>query len=61
MLKTEPMVMIELEAGFWRTILTPVQTARVVASAHRRFWLGRENGIDRLTPHHVQYGWPAEA
>src|SRR5215472_12311803 len=61
MLKAKPIVMVELEAGFRRAILTPARTARVVACAHRRFWLGRENGIDRLTPHHAQYGWPAEA
>src|SRR5207248_3240378 len=47
MFEAEPVVTVEFEARFWCAKLAPARAARVLAGAHRRFWLGREDGIGR--------------
>jgi hypothetical protein len=60
-LEAEPIVAFELDTRFGRTKLAPARAARMVATADRRFRLGRENRIARVAPHHAQYGWLAAA
>ena len=61
MVEAEPVVMVELKARLRRAILAASRAARMVTSTYRRLCRGRENGINRLTPHDAQYGWHARA